>query len=68
MEKVDISQDVNELNHSVCEAILGAAKQTIQRNRGRSKKKIAPWWTRECANAIQSQNKAFKMVKTTHNF
>ena len=35
MEKVDVSKDVDELNCSVCEAILGAAKQTIQRKGGK---------------------------------
>lgn len=68
MQHIDINQDVDELNISVCESILGAAKQAIQREGGKKKKKIVPWWTKECENAIKSGNKAFKVLKRTHIF
>lgn len=42
-----MNQDVDELNRSVCETILGAAKQAIQRKGGKNKKKIVPWWTKK---------------------
>lgn len=68
MEKVYISEDVEELNESICQAILEAAKQSMQKKGGKHKKKIVPWWTKECEEAIQSRNKAFKVLKKNHSF
>lgn len=54
------------MNFSVCETILGATTQAIQRKGGKHKKKVVPWWTKECTNVIKSQNKAFKDLKRNH--
>jgi len=51
---MDINQDINESNSFVCQAILGAAKQAIQRRKGKITNKA-----KECKEAIKSQNKAF---------
>lgn len=48
MQKVDINQDVDELNCSVCDVILGAVQQAIQRKESKHKMKMVPWWTKEC--------------------
>ena len=68
MEKVYVSEDVEELNESVCQAILEAAKQSMQKKGGKHRKKIVPWWTKECDEAIKARNKAFKVLKKNNNF
>lgn len=40
-KKKNLNEDVNKSSFSVCESILGAAKQTIQRKRVRKKAECA---------------------------
>lgn len=50
------------------EAIFGAARQTIIRKEGMKRRKLVPWWNDECSEVIRKHNKAFKVLKNTHNF
>lgn len=54
MGKISISQDVTDLNGCICEVILEAAKQSVQRTEGKYRKKIVLWWTKECDNVVLS--------------
>lgn len=42
MPIVNVKQDVDELNNSICEAILSTVGESITKKRGRFKKKIVP--------------------------
>lgn len=50
------------------EAIFGAARQTIIKKEGMKRRKLVPWWNDECSEVIRKHNKAFKVLKNTHNF
>lgn len=68
MEKIDLSVDVDALNFSVCNAVVEAANQAIKKKEGKRKKKIVPWWTKDCDKMIKDRNKAFKNLKKNHSF
>lgn len=40
----------------------------LPRSKPKNLKKIVPWWTDKCKQAIKERNKAFKTLKRTHNF
>ncbi len=44
-----------------------AADGSIPRSNHRRNKKLVPWWTEECRLAVKNRNRAFKLVKNTHN-
>lgn len=51
-KKIDlINSDVDDLNVSVCNTILEAAWQSMPKKGGKHKKKIVPWWKKECDKA-----------------
>lgn len=62
-QKVDMNVGVDDLNDSICKAILVAASRVIKRKGGSGKRKIVPWWTTECDKVIKCHNKAFKKLK-----
>lgn len=53
MQKIDMNVGVDELNYSICEAVLEAASRVIKRKEGRRKKTIVPWWTKKCDKVIR---------------
>ncbi len=68
MEKIEVKGGVDKVNNDICNAILLAASQSISKKGGKKKRKIVPWWTKECDKVIKSRNKAFKMLKKNHSF
>lgn len=32
------------------------------------RRKAVPWWTEDCSKAVKTRNKAFRILKNTHNF
>lgn len=44
-----------------------AADGSIPSRKNRMNKKLVPWWTEECRQAVRNRNRAFRQVKRTHN-
>lgn len=65
---IDISTDVETLSLNITAGILSAAVSTIPRTKPRELGKIVPWWNNECRQVVKGRNKAFKVLKRTHNF
>jgi hypothetical protein len=59
---------IDSLNKIFCSSIIEAVQQSVPKKGGIHKKKIIPWWTIECDQAIKSRNKAFKILKRNQNF
>lgn len=69
MSQVEVIDDVDEFNENVSIAMVEAAKASIAESRpGSKKRKLVPWWTDECTQAISSRNKAFKDFKNSLSF
>ena len=68
MLEIEIGEDVDQLNTNVCRVILEAVERTIKRKEGKGKKRMVPWWNKECSKAIKSRNKAFRRLKGNHRF
>lgn len=65
--RMEVSEDVDELNNQFTSAIIIAAESSIPKSKNRRKRKLVPWWTEECQQAVRDGNKAFRLVKRTHN-
>lgn len=46
------------MNANICKAIQRAAVEAAEGNR----KKVVPWWTEECSEAVYIRNKALRKV------
>ncbi|KAK7899409.1 hypothetical protein WMY93_020262 [Mugilogobius chulae] len=66
--EVDVSQDVDEVNHVFCSKIVQAASRAIPKSKGTMKRVAVPWWTPECTAAIKERNKAYRILEKSHNF
>ena len=69
-EKILISgrpDDVDELNDQITSIIIAAAEKSIPKSKGRSERKLVPWWTEECRQAVRQRNRALRLLKRTHN-
>lgn len=64
---MDLSGDVDEMNNKVTPTIIKAAESYIPKSKNSMGRKLVPWWTEECQQAVRSRNKAFRLVKRTHN-
>ncbi|KAL2092977.1 hypothetical protein ACEWY4_010289 [Coilia grayii] len=60
--------DVEELNSVITNIICDTAEETIGKSTGNRQKKMVPWWTNECKEAVKARNKAFKKIKSNHSF
>ncbi|KAL2082812.1 hypothetical protein ACEWY4_022630 [Coilia grayii] len=49
-------------------AIVGAATAAIPKTKLVSLGRIVPWWNNKCRMAVKARNKAFRVLKRTHNF
>lgn len=63
MKQINVDANVDEFNSSLCSTILKAAKQTVRKRERNFKRKMVPWWSVECINAISDRNKALKVFK-----
>jgi len=62
------TEDVDELNTSICKAIRRAAVEAIGKNKSGNRKKVVPWWNEECREAVFIRNKALRNVRRSINF
>lgn len=58
---------MDELNNQITSIIIAAAEKAIPRSKGRSERKLVPWWTEECRQAVRQRNRALRLLKRTHN-
>ena len=63
-----IDQNAEGLCNGISSAILLAASEAIPKSKTDHSSKIVPWWSKECKEAIQNRNRAFRAVKRTLNF
>ena len=68
MAEIDIKEGVDQLNMSVGRVMIEAAERSIKRKEGKNKKRMVPWWNKECGEAIKARNKAFRGLKRNHSF
>lgn len=68
LSQVDNYIDIELLSNEVKQGILLAATDTIPRSKGIKRRKSVPWWNDNCKTAVKNRNKAFKLLKRTHNF
>lgn len=68
MDKIDLNEDIEEIDTKMTVTILEAANQTISKSKGRMKRKAVPWWTEECGRAVKERNKALKVLRRSHHF
>lgn len=64
----NLSDDIDELNKMIINTIYESAEETIGKTSGAKKKKMVPWWSDECREAVKNRNKALKIVKSNHSF
>jgi len=65
---VDGSENIEVLTREIRSSIIAAANATIPKSKPKLLNKIVPWWSRECKEDIKERNKAFRLLKRTHNF
>lgn len=66
MNQINVNENVEVLNDSISRVIIETAKQTILERSGWKEKKLVPWWTAECKQAIKSRNTAFREFKKNY--
>lgn len=57
IEHITIGENVNEAAKAISDMLLAGDGGYI--------KKIVPWWTQECYEAIQTRNRAFRVLRRT---
>lgn len=62
----NLGDDVEELNSMITGILYESAEETIGKSTGM--KKMVPWWSEGCKEAIKARNKAFKVIKLNHTF
>lgn len=60
---VDENQDIDNFNECLC----ASASELIPKSRGKMMRRAVPWWTEECNSSIRARNRAFRLLKRTHN-
>lgn len=68
LSQVSDGMDIETLDSILKQGIVSAALESIPKSKGRTKKRVIPWWDDNCKEAVRNRNKAFKLVKRTHNF
>lgn len=65
--RIDMSGSIEDANRQVTSAIIRAAEEAIPKGKNKGNQKLVPWWNEECHQAVRTRNKAFRIVKRTHN-
>lgn len=60
--------DIENFENKLSEGIKRAALVSIPKSKGRSKRKAVPWWDNKCKEAVVNRNRAFRLLKRTHNY
>lgn len=66
--RIDDSLDVENLNSEVSYSIICAAEGAIPKSKPKTLTRIVPWWNEKCRQAVKDRNRAFRLLKRTHNF
>jgi len=64
----NLSEDIEELNNLIVNIIHNSAEEIIGKTSGVKKKKMVPWWSNECREAVKNRNKAFKAIKSNRSY
>lgn len=65
---VDENGSVEEFCGEINSCIRADAGGAIPRTVPRTLSRIAPWWTKECQEAVKERNRMFRMLKGSHNY
>lgn len=65
---VQADTDIEEFEKRVREGILMAAELAIPKSSGSLKRRAVPWWDEKCSEAVKNRNRAFRVLKRTHNY
>lgn len=57
--------NVDEEASRLANMLLVATAAAVPRTTGKQRKKVVPWWTQECTEAIQARNRAFRVLRRT---
>ncbi|XDV52299.1 hypothetical protein PO909_021042 [Leuciscus waleckii] len=68
MDKIDLNEEIEEIDKNIRTTILQVAKETISKSKGKMKRKAVPWWTEECGKIVKERNKALRLLRKNHNF
>uniref|UniRef100_A0A3B3Q2D7 Reverse transcriptase domain-containing protein n=1 Tax=Paramormyrops kingsleyae TaxID=1676925 RepID=A0A3B3Q2D7_9TELE len=68
LNQVVYEGDIEMLERNVRQGIMTAALESVPKSQGKIKRKEVLWWNDECRKAVQNRNKAFKVMKRSHNF
>ncbi len=61
LNQIEYNCTIEILENKVRQGIITAALESIP------KRKEVPWWDDKCKKAVRNRNKAFKVMKRTHN-
>lgn len=50
-----LSADLDQINIEITSTVISAAESSIPSSKGTSTKKMVPWWTEECHQAVRGQ-------------
>ncbi|XP_041912697.1 uncharacterized protein LOC121677772 [Alosa sapidissima] len=64
----EMSNDVDELNSTITNILCESAEEVLGKSSGMRKRRMVPWWSDDCKEAIKARNKAFKIVKSNHSY
>ena len=57
MNRIEMLGDIDEINKQVTSAIIRAADGAIPKSKGKKIRKMVPWWTEECQQAVRNRNR-----------
>lgn len=59
------SNELYSCTNRLSSILVHAAEQTIPKVKGGGRRKVVPWWNKECSMAVRSRNKAFRILRQT---
>lgn len=67
---VDVNQDqgIENLCREISNSLLTAAEVAIPKSKSKDVSRIVPWWSKDCSDSTKNRNRAFRILKRTHNF
>lgn len=68
LSQIHEGMNIETMDSKLKQGLILAAIESIPKSKGRTGQKVVPWWDDECKEAVKNRNKAFKLVKRTHNF
>lgn len=68
MNQIGDGLDIEALDNENKEGVMLAETEAIPKSKGKGGRKAVSWWDDKCREAVTNSNKAFKVMKRTHNF